>query len=61
LTLYVRADQQASRETAFRFAQEKNVGVFYWVDQKLAYALSGDIEKTELLRVATAVYKQLTP
>jgi anti-sigma factor RsiW len=61
LTLYVRTDAEATRETAFRFAQEKNVGVFYWVDQKLGYALSGEIEKGELLRVANAVYKQLNP
>ena len=61
LTLYVRADADRSRETAFRFAQEKNIGVFYWVDQKLGYALSGDIEKKELLRVAHAVYRQLNP
>ncbi len=61
LTLYVRADADRSRETAFRFAQEKNIGVFYWVDQKLGYALSGEIEKTELLRIAHAVYRQLNP
>ena len=61
LTLYVRVNAEPSRDSAFRFAQEKNVGVFYWVDQKLGYALSGEIEKAELLRVATAVYKQLNP
>jgi anti-sigma factor RsiW len=61
LTLYVRTAADRSRETAFRFAQEKNIGVFYWVDQKLGYALSGDIEKNELLRVAHAVYRQLNP
>jgi anti-sigma factor RsiW len=61
LTLYVRVDAASSRETAFRFAQEKNVRVFYWVDQKLGYALSGELEKNELLRVANAVYKQLNP
>lgn len=61
LTLYVRVDASATRETAFRFAQEKNISVFYWMDQKLGYALSGEIEKTELLRVADAIYKQLNP
>lgn len=61
LTLYVRVDASAPRETAFRFAQEKSVSVFYWVDQKLGYALSGEVEKGELLRVANAVYKQLNP
>ena len=44
-----------------RFAQERGVGVFYWLDRKLGYALSGEVEKAELLRVATAVYRQLNP
>ena len=61
LTLYVRTNPDDAHETAFRFAQEDNVGVFYWIDQKLGYALSGEIDKTELLRVATAVYRQLNP
>ena len=52
LTLYVRVNAEPSRDSAFRFVQEKNVGVFYWVDQKLGYALSGEIEKADLLRVA---------
>lgn len=61
LTLYVRVNADDSRETAFRFAQERGVGVFYWLDRKLGYALSGEVEKAELLRVATAVYRQLNP
>ena len=59
LTLYVRVNPDDSRETAFRFAQEHGVGVFYWLDRKLGYALSGEVDKPELLRVATAVYRQL--
>lgn len=61
LTLYVRVNPDESRETAFRFAQEHGVGVFYWLDRKLGYALSGEVDKNELLRVATAVYRQLNP
>ena len=61
LTLYVRVNPDDSRETAFRFAQEHGVGVFYWLDRTLGYALSGEVEKSELLRVATAVYRQLNP
>jgi anti-sigma factor RsiW len=61
LTLYVRVNQDDSRETAFRFAQENRVGVFYWLDRKLGYALSGEVDRDELLRVATAVYRQLNP
>lgn len=61
LTLYVRVNPDESRETAFHFAQERGVGVFYWLDRKLGYALSGEVNKPELLRVATAVYRQLNP
>jgi anti-sigma factor RsiW len=61
LTLYVRVNPDNSRETAFRYAQEQGVGVFYWLDRKLGYALSGDVDKSELLRVANAVYQQLNP
>lgn len=61
LTLYVRVNRDPSREAAFQFAQERGVRVFYWVDRQLGYALSGEIEKAELLRVATAVHRQLNP
>jgi len=61
LTLYVRVNPDGNRETAFLFAQERNVGVFYWLDHKLGYALSGEVGKPELLRVATAVHRQLNP
>jgi len=61
LTLYVRADATQSRETAFRYAVERGVGVFYWVDGRSGYALSGEIEKPELMRVAKLVYQQLNP
>ena len=62
LTLYVRAESSRNRETAFRYARENNVGVFYWIDRDSGYALaSADLDKEELLRVATLVYKQLEP
>lgn len=61
LTLYVRTNREQGRETAFRFAQEGSVRVFYWIDRGLGLALSGEIEKEELLRVATTVYQQLNP
>lgn len=61
LTLYLRSNTERGAATAFRFAEERGVGVFYWVDQKFGYALSGEIDKRELLRVAEAVYKQLNP
>lgn len=59
LTLYVSTENAANRDTAFRFAQEGPVNVFYWVDGRFGYALSAGIPRNELARVATAVYDQL--
>jgi anti-sigma factor RsiW len=59
LTLYVSTEQTSNRETGFRFAAEGPVNVFYWIDRKFGYALSGSIGKKELAHVATVVYEQL--
>jgi anti-sigma factor RsiW len=62
LTLYVRTEAARNRETAFRYARENNVGVFYWIDREVGYALaSADLNKDELLRLANLVYKKLEP
>ena len=62
VTLYVRSDMASNRSTAFRYAREGNVGVFYWVDGRSGYALSSaDISKEDLLNVANAAYQQLNP
>ena len=59
LTLFVSTENAANRETAFRFAREGEVNVFYWIDGKFGYALSATIDKGELARLATAVYEQI--
>lgn len=59
LTLYVSTEISNNHDTAFRFAQEGPVNVFYWIDGQFGYALSAPILKAELARVATAVYEQL--
>lgn len=61
MTLYVRVSKEVREQTAFRFSRENNVGVFYWIDGRLGYALSGETDRAELLRVADAVYRQLNP
>lgn len=62
VTLYVRSDMGSNRSTAFRYAREGNVGVFYWIDSRLGYAVSSaDISKEDLLNVANAAYQQLNP
>jgi anti-sigma factor RsiW len=61
LTLYVRTAADSNHETAFRYAKEDKVGVFYWVDGPFGYALSGELERPQLLRVAESVYRALNP
>jgi len=59
LTLYVAHADSGETGTAFRFSQEGAVGVFYWVDRSMGYALSGELPREDLLRVADAVYGQI--
>lgn len=59
LTLYVATNAGDSRETAFRFAKKNNVSTFYWIEGRLGYALSGELERERLLQVAQVVYRQL--
>ena len=61
LTLYVARPHKGDNVTAFRFAQEGTVSVFYWEDRDCGYALSGEVDKPTLARVASLVYKQLEP
>jgi RNA polymerase sigma factor (sigma-70 family) len=62
ITLYLQPEPARHDQTAFRFAREANVSVFYWVDRDLAYALSSvDVGREELLNVASSVYRQLNP
>jgi anti-sigma factor RsiW len=62
ITLYVQPEPAKHQETAFRYAREGNVSVFYWLDRDLGYALSSvDVGRDELLNVANSVYRQLNP
>jgi anti-sigma factor RsiW len=49
----------ANTDTAFRFAREGAVNVFYWVDGPFGYALSAQADRAELARVSAEVYRQL--
>ena len=48
-----------SGETSFRYSLENGVGVFYWIEDQCAYALSGPLDRAQLLAVARVVYGQL--
>ena len=68
LTLYVSSEVAditsgaqggKNQETAFRFAREGNINVFYWVDGPFGYAISADADRAELARVSGEVYRLL--
>ncbi|KAB2314620.1 anti-sigma factor [Betaproteobacteria bacterium SCN2] len=61
ITLYVRRDAAKQAETSFRHAREDGIEVFYWVDHGLGYALSGNVDKAEMGRLADAAYHQISP
>jgi anti-sigma factor RsiW len=49
-----------SGETAFRYEVENGLGVFYWIDDEdCGYAISGKLDRTQLLKLAHVVYAQL--
>jgi len=59
LTLYLRQLNGANEATAFRYSVEADMGVFYWVDGKMGYALIGDLPKSDLLHAAEKTYQGL--
>lgn len=60
VTLYVRRDAEGRGETGFRRAREDGVEVFYWVDRDLGYALSGEVGRADMRRLADAAYRQIS-
>jgi anti-sigma factor RsiW len=60
LSLLVKRDS-TNTGTAFRFSEDGQTRVFYWIDGPLGYALAGDLPKDELQSVARMVYRQLNP
>ena len=62
VTLYLRTELPDHEEKAFRYSDEGNVRVYYWVDRTFGYAVSSaDIAKDALLKVANTAYAQLNP
>ena len=59
VTLYLRRGAWDNDLTAFRFSRSGDVGVFYWIDGQMGYALSGALEKTELLKLAVIIHPQI--
>ena len=59
MTLQVRKQAHAGGEAAFRYAVEDGVGVYYWIEDSCSYALSGNLDRAQLLAIGRVVYGQL--
>jgi anti-sigma factor RsiW len=59
LTLYLRADGDAG--TAFRFVEGQNASAFTWTEDGFGYAITAQVERTQLLTIAESVYQQSKP
>lgn len=65
ITLYIgglppSAATPTSKDTAFQFSSQGKSSSFYWVDQGFGYALTGTLERAELMQLSEAVFAQLS-
>ena len=58
VTVYLRKPEPGA-ETAFRYEQQGELGLFYWVEAGAGYALVGALPRATLLALAQAIYRQL--
>lgn len=59
LTLYVTAPEGRTGDTTFRYERRGGVGLLYWVDGELGYALAGENDRGRLLAAAHLAYRAL--
>ncbi|KLN59506.1 hypothetical protein WH96_17280 [Kiloniella spongiae] len=60
ITIYLtKSLNNDKEETAFQFNQTGSTRAFYWYSDALGYAVIGDIERNELLKIVNNVYQQL--
>jgi anti-sigma factor RsiW len=56
-TLY--CAKAAAPQMTLRYMDEKYVGAFYWVDDKIGYVVSGPADRARLEQITRTVYEQL--
>jgi anti-sigma factor RsiW len=58
LTLYVQPQAKTAVQPGFRYANEKGIDVFYWMEGQFGYALAGNTGRDDMLKLANIVYQQ---
>ncbi len=56
-TIY--CSKAAAPETALRYRSDESFAAFYWVDDKVAYVVSGPADRDRLEKVTKSVYEQV--
>ncbi|MGB7259308.1 MAG: anti-sigma factor [Pseudolabrys sp.] len=51
--------RSTSPETALRYKDEARAAAFYWVDNNVAYVVSGPADRDRLKKITEAVYEQI--
>ena len=49
------------RQTEFKYREQKGISAFYWVEDGLAYAVTANAPRDQLLKVAEIIYHQSSP
>ncbi|WP_425256781.1 anti-sigma factor family protein [Rubrivivax sp. RP6-9] len=57
VTVYLRRPE-AGTQAAFRYERQGELGLFYWVEDGLGYALVGALPKERLLALAQSIHRQ---
>jgi anti-sigma factor RsiW len=57
ITVYLRKPDEGT-DAAFRYEQQGELGLFYWVESGAGYALVGALPKERLLALAESIYRQ---
>ena len=57
ITVYLRSSEDET--VSFRFASQEGSNAFFWSDAGLAYALTGDVERAQLLEIAHLLQSQM--
>lgn len=53
--------QEYAVEISFHYRRDDDIGVFYWVNKGMGYAIAGQMEKDKLLEVAKLAYREIDP
>lgn len=59
ITLYIRRGVWDNKEKVHKYMEQDDVGTFYWIDGPMGYAVSGSVQKDQLIAVAKAVLNTL--